>query len=184
MKMQVVAGIAVAALVGAMSLVGPATAASASSGFMYHNVADGKCLDAALSANVLPGDKIQVWDCWGGGNQHWDFANCNINGCEVVNQLDQMCLDAESHNLTSNGDKVQLWPCTGGLNQYWTSGEPRPDFSGWSLVNAADGKCLDADANNIYTNGATVQLWDCWYVGGFSYNGIGYQIPAPNQAWG
>jgi hypothetical protein len=183
MKRSIVAGILGVAVVAAMSLLGPPTAAHADSGFQFRNATDNKCLDADLSRENTDGDKIQVWDCWGGGNQLWHWGNCNINGCEVVNG-DGQCLDADANHITSNGDTVQLWECTGGLNQYWTTGWPKPDFGHYQLVNAADGKCLDADANNINANGDTVMLWSCWYVGSFTVNGNGYFDPAPNQAWG
>lgn len=139
------------------------------------NKADHKCLDAA-SQNLNNGDKIQVWDCWGGFNQHWLWQCPAFGSCEIINQESGRCLDAESHNLTTNGDKVQLWDCWGGTNQLWDVGQC--DLSGYcQITNAADGKCLDADLNNINTNGATVQLWDCWYTSSTT------NTPAPNQMW-
>ena len=94
--------------------------AQTAAGFRITNLADGKCLDADSNNIASNGDTVQLWGCWGGINQAWNWQNCRANGlCELVNAADGKCLDADSNSIASNGDRVQLWNCWGGANQYW-----------------------------------------------------------------
>jgi hypothetical protein len=47
----------------------------------------------------LNGDNVQGVDCFGGGNQQWQFQNCNINGCELVNGNGSASTRCQQHHV-------------------------------------------------------------------------------------
>ena len=148
-----------------------------------HNGANpNKCLDADTNGLNSNGTKMQLWHCYGGTNQEWDWGPLGLGGREIINRANGKCLDADANNVTHDGAKVQLWNCWGGANQLWAIAWP--DTSGrFQILNVASGKCLDADSGHITDDGDRVQLWSCWYTGSVSIGGNTYYIPAPNQAW-
>ena len=104
-----------------------------------------KCVDDANSSST-DGNKVEIWDCNGGGNQNWTLAS---NG---TIQIYGKCLDITGAS-TANGALVELWTCNGGGNQVWT-------VTNGTLVNPASGRCLD-DPGFTTTNGTQLDLWDC-----------------------
>lgn len=73
----------------------------------------GKCLDVTGNGTA-DGTPVQLWDCFGGGNQRWTAANGTL-----VNVGSGLCLDVIGNN-TADGARLQIWSCTGGANQRWT----------------------------------------------------------------
>jgi hypothetical protein len=69
----------------------------------------GKCLDVE-AGHTEDGTRVQVWNCNGAANQHWQFHDGKFVG------LDQKCLDV-SGGSTDDGTPLVLWHCTGAANQ-------------------------------------------------------------------
>lgn len=111
----------------------------------------GRCLDADTNTIGGNGTKVQLWDCSGAKNQHWN----RLSDSTIRNVWSGRCLDADTNTIGANGTKVQLWDCNGWSNQAWYRAGDGTLRNGWSA------RCLDADTNTIGANGTKVQLWDC-----------------------
>ena len=119
--------------------------------------AGGRCLDVSKGS----GNRVQIWDCHGGGNQHWRLSS----GGQVTN-LDGECMEIDPAQITHTGAKIQIGPCNESAGQQW-----KLDATG-RLINA-NGRCLDIHAPDLYKRGGKVQVWDCttalnqrwWYLG-------------------
>jgi hypothetical protein len=141
------AGAVMAAVIGALGVVGITTAFAASSGTLVSSL-NGKCLDVT-DGSTTNGNQPQMWSCTSGNqNQQWTLAdNGSVQGRGK-------CLDL-ANNSTANGAVVHLWDCYDTVaTQKWTL-----NTSG-GLVNNAAGKCLDIKDNNA-ADGAKLQIWDC-----------------------
>jgi hypothetical protein len=141
------AGAVMAAVIGALGVVGITTAFAASSGTLVSSL-NGKCLDVT-DGSTANGNQPQMWSCTSGNqNQQWTLAdNGSVQGRGK-------CLDL-ANNSTANGAVVHLWDCYDTVaTQKWTL-----NTSG-GLVNNAAGKCLDIKDNNA-ADGAKLQIWDC-----------------------
>ena len=146
-RRKLIAGAVVAAVVGALAVIGVTNAFAASSGTIT-SVATGKCLDVT-DGSTTNGNQPQMWDCTANNaNQQWTLAdNGSVQG-------KGKCLDL-ANNSTANGAVVHLWDCYDTVaTQKWTLS------AGHDLVNTAAGKCLDVKDNST-ANGAKLQLWDC-----------------------
>jgi hypothetical protein len=129
----------------------PAVTPSSVTAFEITNGRDQRCLDQD-TRSTTPITKMQVFDCWGGGNQLWSLK---ADG-SIVNLRDLNCLEEDVSNGPVNGAAVQTAPCTGAANQRW---DRRSDHS---FRNAFDGRCMDEDLVEVPANFTRVQVWDCF----------------------
>ncbi|WP_433293251.1 ricin-type beta-trefoil lectin domain protein [Actinoplanes sp. CA-030573] len=146
-RRKLLAGVAMAVVVGALGVVGITTAFAASSGTLVSSL-NGKCLDVT-NGSTANGNQPQLWSCTSGNqNQLWTLAdNGSVQGRGK-------CLDI-ANNSTANGAVVHLWDCYDTVaTQKWTLS------AAGALVNNAAGKCLDVKDNNT-ADGAKLQIWDC-----------------------
>jgi O-glycosyl hydrolase len=116
----------------------------------------GLCADVT-GASRAAGTAVELWDCNGGGNQHWTATPAG----QLTVYDDSTCL-TPAGGATADGTAVQIAPCTGSAAQKWTVEDDG------SVVNGASGTCLDA-TGQATAPGTALELWGC--------NG------GPNQLW-
>jgi hypothetical protein len=91
---------------------------------------------------------VQLWDCWGGNNQQWQYDGSHL----VV--YGNKCLDLTNGNQ-ANGNHLQIWDCvSGNSNQEWL-------LQGNVLRWAHGNKCMDLTDGST-ANGNPIQVWDCF----------------------
>jgi hypothetical protein len=146
-------------------IVGISTLLLGAPAFASDNVvsqASNQCLDADAN-HIGAGDRVMVWSCWGGANQHWsiDRNNCGGDGgyyCLVRSDATtdgRFCLQGGDSNgaaVTLNfcdvNNPYQLWWHTSNNNAWWQ----------W----AGDHLVLDLNRACAGSNGCKVQIWTWW----------------------
>lgn len=118
-----------------------------SAGQQLVGTGSGRCVDIT-GFNTNDGNRLQLYDCTGGWNQKWSYANNTF-----VNPQSGKCLNV-SGGATTNGTAVNLWACNGTGAQRWQL------QSNGNVVNTQSGRCLDA-ANRGTSNGTLLQIYDC-----------------------
>jgi hypothetical protein len=113
-------------------------------------VASNRCVDVP-NQSTTNGTQLQIWDCWGGGNQQWTYTAAGE--LRVYSGSSQKCLDASGAGA-SNGTAVITWSCHGGANQRWNRN------ADGTIRSAQSGLCLDVSGAST-ANGALIQLWSC-----------------------
>ncbi len=78
------------------------------------------CPWTKIANSIGNGDKVQLWQCWGGDNQLWGFYQ-NAVGTWTIYLLagNNLVLDANASCVSTNGCNVQTWTAWGGGNQHW-----------------------------------------------------------------
>jgi hypothetical protein len=147
--------------------------------FEIRNIADNQCLDAndLGSAAGRNGDKVQLWNCYGGASQEWIAHYKSGQLAWLVNaKYPGMCLNADNGGGLANGRRVQLWNCYDGANELWNVGTllahpvSSPLFLGQG---GSQSLALDADKYNL-GNGDKAEVW--------AYYGSSSQLWYPDPA--
>ncbi len=107
----------------------------------------GRCVDVPNSSTTN-GTQVQLNDCNGGSNQHW-----NPTSSKQLQVYGSKCLDANGQG-TSNGTAVIIWDCNGQANQQWNIN------SNGTITGQQSGLCLDATGAGT-ANGTKIILWSC-----------------------
>ena len=115
-----------------------------------------KCLDLP-GGNTENGNKLWIWDCYGGTNQQW-VHNFAAGMASIRYKADPTkCVDVPG-GVLQEGNQLQIWDCNNGDNQRWGYD---PGMSTIYPIASADASlCMDL-ANGNVTNGTPVQLWTC-----------------------
>ena len=162
--------VAVAALIGLMSVVAPANASNIVNqtaglgdstargqqlssypwGVYIIKNSTGKCLEFDNSSLLL-GAKAQQWECKNQYGMYWRIAQISPNVLVIVNWYSGGCLEIENSSY-NNGAHAQQWDCNGQPGSHW-------NIVGNNIINNS-GKCLEIE-NSSYDNGAWAQQWDC-----------------------
>jgi hypothetical protein len=86
-----------------------------------------KCLNADNIPELNNGHIVQLWDCYNGPNEYWDFgdwrdrANPRISPYPLFLGTEQFCLDADKYHMRiGDGDPVHIWTYYGPPNQLWS----------------------------------------------------------------
>ena len=103
----------VAALAALAALLVATTPAQAATSGALRGVASNRCLDV-LGADQTDGTYLQIYDCWGGTNQQWQWS-----GSRLVARHSGKCLDVVGSG-TGDGVDVSVYTCHSGTNQQWT----------------------------------------------------------------
>lgn len=81
-----------------------------------------KCLNADNINGLKNGHQAQLWDCYNGRNELWDFGDLLANAIGYPLSLGtaagSFVLDADKYHL-GNGDKVQIWNLYAADSQRW-----------------------------------------------------------------
>ncbi|GAA4258995.1 glycoside hydrolase family 64 protein [Dactylosporangium darangshiense] len=107
---------------------------------------NGKCIDVP-NWNFADGQRLIVWNCTGGTNQKWTFADGTLR------TENNKCMDV-AWGSTANGAAIQIADCSGNAAQQFVLG------AAGDLVNPQANKCVDIKDWNP-DNDALLQLWDC-----------------------
>ncbi len=106
----------------------------------------GKCIDVP-DWNFTDGQRLIVWNCSGGTNQRWQFANGTLR------TENDMCMDV-AWGARDNGAAIQIARCSGSpAQQFVLNGTG-------DLVNPQADKCVDIAGWNP-DNDAVLHLWEC-----------------------
>jgi hypothetical protein len=119
-------------------------------------VGSNRCLDVP-GFSTTNGTQLDLWDCNGGGNQSWNWADNK----EVI-VYGNKCLTVGGTGVTA-GDPVTISDCTVSGSQQWNL---NADQTVTSVANPS--LCLDASGAGT-GNGTAIDVWYC--------NG------GSNQAW-
>jgi hypothetical protein len=83
------------------------------------------CLDANDLGPTADqnGDKVQLWNCYGGASQEWIPQYKSGQLAWLVNaKYPEICLNANNVGGLANGHRVQLWNCYNSANELWNVG--------------------------------------------------------------
>ncbi|KJA16569.1 carbohydrate-binding module family 13 protein [Hypholoma sublateritium FD-334 SS-4] len=81
-----------------------------------------KCLDVT-DGQVVPGTKLQLWDCTT-GNANQFFTPTTVIRWEITGLVGGLCVDL-TDGIQTKGNQLQMWNCTtGDTNQIWNDVEP------------------------------------------------------------
>jgi hypothetical protein len=112
----------------------------------------GRCLETSGGGSA-DGTPVALWDCHGGGNQHWARA------ADQTMRVLGKCLDLRNGS-TADGTTVQLGTCNGSASQQWVDGADD------TIRNPGSGKCLNAEGTGYGSavtlracNGSAGQAW-------------------------
>ncbi|MFE2107587.1 ricin-type beta-trefoil lectin domain protein [Kitasatospora sp. NPDC059463] len=108
-------------------------------------IAPGSCLDA--EGGVAAGAAIALYGCWGGSNQHFNFA---VDG---TLRRSGLCFSVQN-DAAAPGAGVAMQGCAGLNGQKWALG------SDGALRNTPSGLCLDLPSWST-APGARPVLWPC-----------------------
>ena len=139
--------------------------------FEIRNIANNQCLDANDLGPTAGqnGDKVQLWNCYGGANQEWTPRYKSGQLAWLVNaKYPGMCLNADDVGGLANGRRVQLWNCYDNANELWNVGTLLANPVSSPLFLGRGGSqslALDANKYNLGTRDK-VQVWA--YYGGSS----------------
>ncbi|GHH63588.1 hypothetical protein GCM10018781_13380 [Kitasatospora indigofera] len=142
-------------------LVGVAgSPAGAATGRPFVNHSSGKCLEIA-DWRTDNGAPARQWDCTGGANQKWVFANSD-GALAIVNVNSGKCLEIADWRK-DNGAPARQWDCTGGANQKWQymevgPGIPADSHTAEYLLNLNSALLLEI-ADWRTDNGAPARQW-------------------------
>lgn len=107
----------------------------------------GRCVDIPY-ANYTNGNKLMLWDCWGGLNQSWviDYFITSLGY-----QAGAPLMKIDQPVGSGNGTQLQIWNGSGPGEKWTLSGK---------LIESHRALCLDIPNGNIAT-GQTLQFWTC-----------------------
>ena len=118
----------------------------------------GKCLGVS-AASQDNGAKLIQWDCTGGGEQRFSFADGPDGHTEIRpgHSGFNKCLGV-SQGKSDNGTNVIQWDCTGGNEQKYRLEGVGDGY--YRIHPRHSDKCLGVSASS-QDNGAEVIQWDC-----------------------
>lgn len=107
---------------------------------------NGRCMDL-MDATFQDGQPVQMWTCFGGPNQRWQFNQGRVQ--TGANQ----CLDVPDGHR-ANGVRLQSWTCTeGNTNQAF-------EKVGNALRWVGQDMCVDI-TDGAMADGTFLQMWEC-----------------------
>jgi hypothetical protein len=164
---------ALAVIVGAGLIAGPATTVQASGAWTdvseYFLVAarhSDRCLDVSGNSQSN-GAKLQQYWCHEGLNQQWRLVFTGLTDeyggpwYELQVASSHKCIDIEGAS-TGNRARAQQYTCHGGDNQLFRLVDVSYDYSRiyYELVAKHSGKCLDVEGD-LVTDNAKVWQYTC-----------------------
>jgi non-reducing end alpha-L-arabinofuranosidase len=165
--------LAIASLAAGMTLLVPATGATAATVGTPTAIVggqSGRCLDVT-GAGTANGTAAVLWDCGGQANQSWTYTSSR-----QLTVYGNKCLDANGRG-TTNGTAVIIWDCNGQANQQWNIN------TDGTVTGVQSGLCLDASAFGT-ANGTKVQLWQCLNGANQKWSQSGTTTPPPSGGSG
>jgi hypothetical protein len=141
---------------------------AAATAYEIRNSSGNLCLDANDAGPTAGqnGDRVQLWNCYGGANQEWTPEYKSGQLAWLINaKYPGMCLNANNAGGLANGRRVQLWNCFNSANEFWNFGALLASPVGSPLLLGVGSQSLALDADKYHLgNGDTVQVWA--YYGG------------------
>jgi hypothetical protein len=86
-----------------------------------------ECMNADNVGGLADRHRIQLWDCYNGSNEYWDFRDWHdqphlgTSPSPIYLKGGYFCIDADrAHIDMGDGDRVQIWQCYDPPNQLWS----------------------------------------------------------------